>query len=92
VLEAAQLCVAFPFAWGGARGTWGERRVRASFGGASRARYSAAVPVHVTLRLRVRSLRSQFVFPTVLDVLSPATGVATRDFGSCISVQWTISI
>jgi REP element-mobilizing transposase RayT len=34
--------------------------------------HSAAVPVHVTLRVLLRSLRSQFVFPTVRGAIADA--------------------
>jgi putative transposase len=86
-----QPCLAFPSGWGGARRNAGRRANpgRRSVAHRARARHSAVVPVHVTMRLRVRSLRSQFVFPTVLDVLSRANRRGGERFRVVhFSVQW----
>ena len=69
-----QLRLAFPKAKqrGGARAGAGRKRLPAGLRHTphrSRARHRAAHPVHVTLRARLRSLRSQFVAPTVLGAL-----------------------
>jgi REP element-mobilizing transposase RayT len=86
-----QLCLAFPSAWGGARKNAGRKASpgRRSAAHRARGRHSAAVPVHVTLRLRLRSLRSQFVFPTILDVLARANRRGAERFRIVhFSVQW----
>jgi hypothetical protein len=38
----------------------------------ARLKHSAAIPVHVTLRVALTSLRSQFVFPTVRGAIVAA--------------------
>jgi hypothetical protein len=38
----------------------------------ARAQHAAASPVHVTLRVVLKSLRSQFVFPTVRSAIVAA--------------------
>src|SRR5688572_24695290 len=88
---AEQLCLAFPSAWGGARRNAGRRANsgRRPVAHRARGRHSAAIPMHVTMRLRVRSLRSQFVFPTILDVLSRANRRGGERFRIVhFSVQW----
>lgn len=80
--EALQLNLPIPCGWGGRRGGAGRpagtgrrcvpHRVRPA--------HRAAHPVHVTLRSRCRSLRSQFVFPTVRAALAAANGAAPDRF------------
>ena len=62
-----QLCLEFPNGWGGRRKGAGRRRVKSRSEVPHRTRpvHRAAEPVHVTLRVAIRSLRAQFVYPTV---------------------------
>lgn len=64
---SGQLELRLPRGWGGARAGAG-RKPNAGRGNVAhrpRPQHRAAEPVHVTLRALVRSLRAQFVFPTV---------------------------
>jgi putative transposase len=69
-----QLAFAFPAGWGGARKGAGRKRGGGRRNVAHRARgpHRRAVPVHVTVRCAIRSLRAQFVFPTVRGVIARA--------------------
>jgi putative transposase len=68
-----QLALRFPNRWGGARRRAG-RKAGARRPTPHRARpvHRAAIPQHVTLRVLSRSLRSQFVFPTVRGAIDAA--------------------
>jgi hypothetical protein len=71
--SGAQLQLRFPNRWGGARRKAGRKpQVRRSMPHRARAKHSAAIPVHVTLRVALKSLRSQFVFPTVRGAIVAA--------------------
>jgi REP element-mobilizing transposase RayT len=68
-----QLELEFPAGWGGARpGAGRKRSERGNVPHRARPRQRAAEPVHVTLRSRMASLRSQHVFPTVRLALARA--------------------
>jgi hypothetical protein len=72
-----QLLLAFPSPKqrGGARAGAGRKRLPAGARHTShrpRPRHRAAHPVHITMRAGLRSLRSQFVAPTVLGALRAA--------------------
>ncbi len=62
-----QLELAFPHSWGGKREGAGRKRGpgRGSVPHVARPSHRARHPVHITLRSRFRSLRSQYVFPTL---------------------------
>jgi putative transposase len=63
----------FPNRWGGARRKAGRKpRAQRSVPHRARAKHAKANPVHVTLRVRSKSLRSQFVFPTVRGAIVAA--------------------
>ena len=70
-----QLAFLEPKTWGGRRVGAGRksRDLRGTVSHAPRGRHASANPVHVVLRARVRSLRSQFMFPTVRRALADAT-------------------
>jgi putative transposase len=71
--SGGQLVLRFPNRWGGARRRAGRKvRGRGSTPHRARPSHDANVPVHVTLRVLSRSLRSQFVFPTVLGAIDAA--------------------
>lgn len=61
--------------WGGRRAGAGRkgRNLRRNVSHSRREGHARAHPVHVVLRSRVRSLRSQFLFPTVRRALADAT-------------------
>lgn len=62
------------FAWGGHRRGAGRKRAKGgSFGHARRPVHAERHPVHVVMKARYRSLRTQFVFPTVRRALAEAT-------------------
>jgi len=69
-----QLELAFPrAAWGGRRKGAGRKRAEGgSFGHERRPEHLAPHPVHVVLKARFRSFRTQFVFPTVRRALADA--------------------
>jgi len=69
-----QLRLVFPNGWGGRRQGAGRKRAaeRGRVPHRRRAEHRASEPVHVTLRMTIRSLRSQFVFPTVAGVIRDA--------------------
>lgn len=69
-----QLALALGNTWGGRRRGAGRKPQGSRAGTPHRARppHKACNPVHVTLRSRVRSLRTQFVFPTVRGAISAA--------------------
>jgi REP element-mobilizing transposase RayT len=73
-LEGRQALLPFPNTWGGKRRGAGRRRTaeRAAVPHRCRPAHAGTVPVHVTLRVLLRSLRSQFVFPTVRGVIADA--------------------
>lgn len=72
--EDEQLAFVFPARWGGARDGAGRKRGtgRRNAPHGVRAVHRRAVPVHVTVRCALRSLQSQFVFPTVRGVIARA--------------------
>jgi hypothetical protein len=78
----AQLELALPRGWGGRRAgagrppAPGRRRVPHH----SRPAHRAEHPVHVTLRSHCRSLRTQFVFPTIRRAIAAANRVAPKRF------------
>ena len=73
----AQLQLAFPARWGGARkGAGRKRAARGNVPHRARPHHRAAEPVHVTLRSKLAAFRSQHVFPTVRIALTRA---AKRD-------------
>lgn len=67
-----QMALPFPRGRGGARQGAGRPRsaARGSTPHRARPRHRAYEPVHVTLRTHSRSLRSQFVFPTVRNTIA----------------------
>jgi putative transposase len=68
-----QLELRFPNRWGGARQKAGRKAgKRRAVPHRARPAHRPSVPEHVTLRVRLRSLRSQFVFPTVRGALADA--------------------
>ena len=69
-----QLLLPFPNPWGGKRPGAGRKRqsARSSVPHRKRAPHRAAHPVHVTMRSLCRSLRSQFVFPTIRGAIADA--------------------
>ena len=68
-----QLELQFPGGWGGARRKAGRKaQARRSVPHRARAKHARANPVHVTLRVSLKSLRSQFVFPTVRGAITAA--------------------
>ena len=69
--SSEQLCLAFPNGWGGRRKGAGRKLVgvRRTVPHRSRPVHRAAEPVHVTMRVALRSLRAQFVYPTVVGVI-----------------------
>jgi putative transposase len=68
-----QLELRFPNRWGGARQKAGRKAgKRRAVPHRARPAHRPSVPEHVTLRVRLRSLRSQFVFPTVRRALADA--------------------
>lgn len=69
-----QLALAIGNTWGGRRRGAGRKRqgVRAGTPHRARPSHEACNPVHVTLRARVASLRTPFVFPTVRGAISAA--------------------
>lgn len=69
-----QLSLKLPNGWGGRRRGAGRKRARSRPWVQHRRRgdHSGAHPVHVTLRALVRSLRSQYVFPTLRLAISAA--------------------
>ena len=72
--RAAQLELAFPASWGGARAGAGRKRAaRGNVPHRARPLQRAAEPVHVTMRARLAPLRSQHVFPTVRLALGRAS-------------------
>ena len=76
--------------WGGRRPGAGRPRRGGRGNVAHRAReaHHPAMPAHVTLRTRCRSLRTQFVFPTVRKAISTSNRKAPDDFRVCeFSVQ-----
>ncbi len=64
--------LAFPGSWGGKRAGAGRKRNpgRASVPHVARPSHQARHPVHITLRSGFRSLRSQYVFPTVRQAIA----------------------
>ena len=76
-----QLAFSFPNGWGGARANAGRKRLpRSNTPHRARPVHRAGEPVHVTLRARVATLRSQFVFPTVRLALMRAARRAPERF------------
>ena len=75
VKRPIQLDLPLPNTWGGRRAGAGRKpRVgRRNVPHRARERHRRAHPVHVVLRSRVRSLRSQFLFPTVRRALAATT-------------------
>ena len=76
--------------WGGRRPGAGRPRRGGRGNVAHRAReaHHPAMPAHVTLRTRCRSLRTQVVFPTVRKAISTSNRKAPDDFRVCeFSVQ-----
>src|SRR5688500_13453192 len=73
-LAGRQALLPFPNTWGGKRRGAGRKRSaqRGAVPHRRRPAHSATVPVHVTLRVLLRSLRSQFVFPTVRGAIADA--------------------
>lgn len=73
-IKMRQLVLEARNGWGGRRSGSGRRRlgVRSSTPHRARPAHRARNPVHVTLRSAVRSLRTQFVFPTVRGAISAA--------------------
>jgi putative transposase len=73
-LAGHQVLLPFPSTWGGKRRGAGRKRLapRGAVPHRSRTAHSGTVPVHVTLRVLLRSLRSQFVFPTVRGAIADA--------------------
>jgi REP element-mobilizing transposase RayT len=73
-LAGRQVLLPFPNTWGGKRRGAGRKRSapRGAVPHRSRPAHSATVPVHVTLPVLLRSLRSQFVFPTVRGAIAAA--------------------
>jgi len=76
-----QLCLVFPNGWGGRRKGAGRKRVRArSPSHRVRPAHRAAEPVHVTLRVAIRSLRAQFVYPTVASIIRDTNRAREQTF------------
>jgi putative transposase len=71
-LEAEQLCLTFPNSWGGRRKGAGRkaRAERRKVAHQARPMHRAREPVHITTRMTIRSLRSQFLFPTVVGAIA----------------------
>lgn len=79
--RAEQLELSFPNRWGGARRKAGRKPgPRSSVPHRARAKHARANPVHATLRVRLKSLRSQFVFPTVRGAIAAANARGGRRF------------
>jgi REP element-mobilizing transposase RayT len=77
----SQLGLPFPATWGGARANAGRKPgPRSGVPHRARPQHRAWQPVHVTLRARMKQLRSQFVFPTVQLALLRATRRAAERF------------
>jgi putative transposase len=71
--DGEQLALRFPNRWGGARRGAGRKAgARRSTPHRARPTHRATIPQHVTLRQLSRSLRSQFVFPTVRGAIDAA--------------------
>ncbi len=79
--RGVQLELPLPNTWGGRRTGAGRKPAtpRRNVSHVVRPRHQRAHPVHVVLRSRVRSLRSQFMFPTLRRALAGATR-ARADF------------
>ena len=80
--RAAQLELPLRRGWGGRRAGAGRKRMgpgRRNVAHRAREEHKRAHPVHVVLRSRVRSLRSQFLFSTVRRALTRANR-AREDF------------
>jgi putative transposase len=77
-----QLSLAYPAGWGGRRRGAGRpsASTRRQVAHRSRPSHRAEHPVHVTLRCACRSLRTQFVFPTVRAAISAANRIAPDHF------------
>lgn len=84
-----QLELGFPQRWGGARAGAGRKPQVGRKNVAHRARplHRAATPVHVTLRSRLRSLRSQRVFPTLCEAIRAAN---RRAQSRCAVVHFSV--
>jgi putative transposase len=77
-----QLCLAFPNSWGGRRKGAG-RKARAKRGMVAhrvRPTHRAREPVHITMRVTIRSLRSQFLFPTVVGAIADTNRWRSQQF------------
>lgn len=69
-----QLPLVFPAGWGGSRRNAGRKHgPRPRVPHRSRSKHHAWQPVHITLRARLASLRSQFLFPTIRLAIVRAT-------------------
>jgi len=88
-MGAAQLEMSFGSGWGGKRRGAGRKPSSARGFVPHRARpvHRRAHPVHVTLRSAFRSLRSQFVFPTVRAAITATT---RRDPGRFRVVEFSV--
>ena len=73
-LAGRQVLLPFPNTWGGKRRGAGRKRSaeRGAVPHRSRLAHRPTMPVHVTLRVLLRSLRSQFVFPTIRGAIADA--------------------
>ena len=78
-----QLTLALRAQWGGRREGAGRKpsKERRNVPHRSRPRHRSYHPVHVTLRTKLRSLRSQFVFPTVRGAIHDTNRRFQRQFG-----------
>jgi REP element-mobilizing transposase RayT len=72
--SSRQLTLSFGSSWGGSRAGAGRKRraIRPQVPHRARPAHEVSHPVHVTLRAAFRSLRTQFVFPTVRAAISAA--------------------
>jgi REP element-mobilizing transposase RayT len=82
VKGATQLCLPIPAQWGGRRRGAGRPAApgRGRVAHRRRPAHRTEQPVHVTLRSVCRSLRTQFVFPTVRAAIHAANRVASEQF------------
>ncbi|MFZ5897103.1 MAG: transposase [Myxococcota bacterium] len=85
-----QLALQFPYSWGGSRKGAG-RRPRDGRGNVPhrpRSRHRKDWPVLITMRSKWRSLRTQFVFPTVRRAIRSVNSGAVAGFRVCeFSIQ-----
>lgn len=80
--DAVQLALPLPTGWGGRRAGAGRppAKGRRRVPHCSRLAHRPEHPVHVTLRSACRSLRTQFVFPTVRGAISAANRAESERF------------